>query len=108
MKGPGSQSTVDSTGTRWCMILWQWPSETSPRLVIRQGWWYSRVGYSRRWTRNFQRRFYFYLCHSTRSVNTRSVNTRSNWIWDSRSANVLVHLLPLLHLHQGFQPYYAR
>ena len=77
-----------------------------PRLVIRQGWWYSRVGYSRRWTRNFQRRFY--LCHSTRSVNTRSVNTRSNWIWDSRSANALVHLLPLLHLHQGFQPYYAR
>ena len=36
MKVPGSQVTVDSTGIRWCMMIWQWPFEIHPRLVIRQ------------------------------------------------------------------------
>ena len=31
MKGPGNQLTVDSTGTGWCMMMSQWPSEILPR-----------------------------------------------------------------------------
>ena len=38
VRGPGSQLTVDNAGKRWCMIVWQWPFESFPRLVIRQGW----------------------------------------------------------------------
>ena len=44
MTGPGSQLNVDNAGEWWCMMMWKWPFEMHPRLVIRQGWWYSRVG----------------------------------------------------------------
>ena len=72
MRGPGSQLTVDNAGKRWCMIVWQWPFESFPRLVIRQGWLLQPSRVTPAQDLKFQRRFY--LCHSTRSVNTPSVN----------------------------------
>ena len=66
------QLTVDNAGKGWCMMVSQWPFELSPRLVIRQGWLLQPSRVTPAQDLNFQRRFY--LCHSTRSVNTPSVN----------------------------------
>ena len=33
---PWSQLNVDNAGERWCMMMWKWPFELHPRLVIRQ------------------------------------------------------------------------
>ena len=57
------------------MIVWQWPFESFPRLVIRQGCLSQPSRVTPAQDLKFQRRFY--LCHSTRSVNTPSVNLGS-------------------------------
>ena len=67
---PGSQLNVDNAGKRWCMMIWQWPSEIP--LVWSSG--RSAINIPARVIPVLVERFtsagFIYLCHSTRSVNT--------------------------------------
>ena len=67
VKGPGNQLTVDSTGTGWCMMMSQWPSEILPRWSSGKAGGTAESGNSGAGLEISSAGFIFVLCHSTPS-----------------------------------------